>query len=479
MLNRSKMSAALMAALLAGCASAPVQTVQNDARLDRMLDGHSPRMQRVLTDMYQQGEWNAVLNLGRAAHLALEEGDTATAARALDMAILRVESVYADNESAKKARSVWSKEAIKDFKGEPHERSMLYFYRGLVDLAEGDYENARAMFRSAEYQDTLSEAESYQSDFALMNWMSGWASQCAGDSSSAEEGFSLAKAQLQARADSGAEWETKLIESNGEIAPVADATRLQVFELGRGPTKYAGGKNNELLMFTYGALSEPREWALGPDVESLRPDEKTNGWMAESLGYQATTRGGRQVDSVLAGKANFKNNAETVGQVAQDVGTAAMYAGAFSGNDDLMGAGAAVALIGLFSSAMAAAADPDADKRALGLPELLFAGAAPPSDKLFSRPSEGGEWTLVEPVFTAEAGKCSIEIYRDQEASNVALNGQFVLDPLTDRERRKLMKKNSARDTAFRNEITSLFERPLSPPAEAPADAESLTNQID
>ena len=41
---------------------------------------------------------------------------------------------------------------------------MTYYYRGLLFMARGDYENARASFRSAEYQDTISSNETYAGD---------------------------------------------------------------------------------------------------------------------------------------------------------------------------------------------------------------------------------------------------------------------------------------------------------------------------
>ena len=54
-------------------------------------------------------------------------------------ALDRIEAVYADNAKAEAARSKFTKENAKDFKGEPYERAMAYYYRGLAYLAEGDY----------------------------------------------------------------------------------------------------------------------------------------------------------------------------------------------------------------------------------------------------------------------------------------------------------------------------------------------------
>ena len=74
--------------------------------------------------LLREGEWGAVLNLQRLGLEAIDQGHLDVAARAFDAAIARIELIYANSESAKKARSMWSSEGVKDFKGEPYERTM-------------------------------------------------------------------------------------------------------------------------------------------------------------------------------------------------------------------------------------------------------------------------------------------------------------------------------------------------------------------
>ena len=151
--------------------------------------------------LYTGGERNAVLNLSRLGLAAMEVGSYGDAERAFDAALLRIEAVYAKNKSAEAARSVFHKESNKDFKGEPYERAMAYYYRGLLYLRKGDYNNARASFKGAEYQDTVSEDEEFQSDFALMDYLMGWATQCAGDNGATDyETATKAQAGLTAPA---------------------------------------------------------------------------------------------------------------------------------------------------------------------------------------------------------------------------------------------------------------------------------------
>ena len=91
-----------------------------------------------------------------------------------------IKTVYAENPAAELARSNSARENVKDFRAEPFERVMVFYYLGLSYHALGDFENARASFKAGEYQDSLSRAEKYQADFALLNFLAGWAAHCAG-----------------------------------------------------------------------------------------------------------------------------------------------------------------------------------------------------------------------------------------------------------------------------------------------------------
>ena len=62
----------------------------------------------------------------RAGLAAMTLGYEDLAEQAFDVALVGIEQVYAETESAEKARSVWHAEAVKDFKGEPFERVMSY-----------------------------------------------------------------------------------------------------------------------------------------------------------------------------------------------------------------------------------------------------------------------------------------------------------------------------------------------------------------
>lgn len=298
-------------------------------------------------NLYTQGERNAVLNFQRLGLAAFQAGQYKEAEWAFDRALERIEAVYANNPQANAARSIFHNESNKDFKGEPYERAMAYYYRGLLYLRAGDYGNARASFKSAEYQDTLSDSETFESDFAVMNYLIGWTYQCEGQASSAAESFALAtKAEKEL------------------VAPAEGDNVLFVSELGHGPVKARDGAQAQKLLFqpgpTYAENAAYVEVMEGQNARTLqlRP--------ASNLTYQATTRGGRAIDGLMNGKAAWKDGTGAVGQALMNQGLANM------GSDG----GMAMAGIGLFMSIMSSAMKTKADTRAWdGLPDLIMIGS--------------------------------------------------------------------------------------------------------
>ena len=329
--------------------------------------------------LYTGGERNAVLNFQRLGLAAMEVGAWSDAERAFDGALLRIEAVYAKNAEAERARSLFAKEANKAYNGEPYERAMAYYYRGLLYLRKGDYENARAVFKQAEYQDTVSDQEEFQSDFAAMNYLAGWASQCNGQQSMADESYAAA---TKAKA--------------GLALPMTGANLLMIAETGRGPQKVRDGTQREKM--TFSASTDAPEsavvWQLAPKTGEALTFEALP---VSSVYEQATTRGGRAIDGILAGKASFKAATGAIGTGAMTAGMAMMQQSNYSGSG--AEAGMYMAAAGAVFSMFAAAAKPDADIRNWDtLPDGLV---------LTTAKVEGGDWT---PTLTYKANGAPVAV---------------------------------------------------------------------
>lgn len=304
----------------------------------------TPELRPLFERLYIEGERNATLNFQRIGLAALSLGKLDIAERAFDAAAFRIDQIYADNAEAQKAKSLWTAEKIKDYKGEPYERAMAFFYRGLVYAAQNDFQNARAMFKQADYQDTVAEAEQYAGDFGLMPFMAGWASYCDGNAS-------LARDYLQMAQKGDKNYAGVSVEQ-----PV-----LVLFESGRAPFKYGGGKFGEALKWQPHEL--PQQTAKAACTGN-NTDCFTGAFVVGAdVGFQATTRGGRPIDSVLGGKASFKEGAQNVADVAGAVGNVGMQVAMQTGSRDAAGLGMFGMVAGLVAQGVSASTQAQADIR--------------------------------------------------------------------------------------------------------------------
>jgi hypothetical protein len=325
-LRRAASCAALLAALLsAGCA-----TATNPHRMtftgDPMVDGQNaiangPEKDRVL--------WQY-----RTGLAALRRGDVAEAERQFDAALLRVGGIINADKGAKKARGYFNEEAKKTFLGEPYERVMAYFYRGILYWMNGEPDNARACFRNAQFQDSDSENREYANDWVLMDYLDGFVThKLSGDGSDALK-----------RADASFKM--------GSLPPYNKNANAMVFlEFGQGPTKYSTGEFNEQLRIRPGHSPAQGAWVkVANQAVRVAP--------YDDVSFQATTRGGRVMDHILANKAVFKSATDTFG-------TGAILGGAVVGmNRGTQEIGLGLIAAGVLSKVVAAATTPAADTRA-------------------------------------------------------------------------------------------------------------------
>ncbi|MCD6049412.1 MAG: Tetratricopeptide 2 repeat protein [Verrucomicrobia bacterium] len=326
--------------LLTGCATTP-KAARIPLTGDPLVDGRTH---------IEQGPPNErILWQYRTALVAMRRGDYPQAKALLDDAILTIGGILTNDKDARRARSMFASESRKKFIGEPYERVMAYYYRGILYWMDGEPDNARACFRSGELIDSDTEVDNYAADYVLLDYLDGFAS----DKLFTDGGDALKRAKANAS--------TKM-----DVPPDYDRAANVLFftECGFGPQKYATGQYREQLRF--------REGQQQARVVTIKLNNgqviRTRPW--DDLYFQATTRGGRVMDHILANKAVFKQSTDTVGDVAI-VSGAVLATGR-----NTQEAGLGVLAFGLLSKAIAAGTTPAADVRAWdNLPQFLGFGA--------------------------------------------------------------------------------------------------------
>ncbi|MCX6954286.1 MAG: hypothetical protein NTV51_19210 [Verrucomicrobia bacterium] len=357
---------------LAGCETMPEQPARRPAPRtgDPIVDGNA--------DLAAAPDKDRVLLEYRLGVTALRLGNYEVAKAKFDDAITRIGGLLSGpDDAAKRSRGLFTAEREKTFIGEPYERVMAFYYRGLLYWRDGQPDNARACFRSAQLIDSDAESDTYKSDYVLLDYLDGLAStKLAADGEDA-----LARAQ-------------KL--TKNKLPPYdKEANVLCFVEFGRGPRKVAAGEYGELLKFQ---VTQSRIHSA-----TLTVGEQTVNFLPwDNLNYQAVTRGGRVMDHVLGNKAVFKQGADTVGNVAL-VGAAIAADNMYSEkrrvvtdengrrrvvteterNEGAQTTALALGVIGIFSKIAAAATKTHADVRMWdNLPQYLSFGALrlPPGD---------------------------------------------------------------------------------------------------
>ena len=338
-----RLALAALGLLLAGCASEPAHPVVLTGNV--MTDGpeaiaFGPPRDKVLWEY-------------RTAAAAMRQARFDPAKQYLDEALTRLQGVFGPDANARKSRGYFHAEAKKTFIGEPYERSMAYIYRGILYWMDGEPDNARACFRSAEFEDSDTEDHTYAGDWVLPDYLDGLATvKLGGDGTDA-----FKRAQANAKGLTLPPYNPK-------------ANVLFFLEFGPGPTKYATGQYQEKLCF----LSPPSPVRSAQlTVEALQiPVAPT-----DDVGFQAATRGGRVMDHVLGNKAVFKTSTDIAGDVAIIGGASTILAeGGRNATLDEVGGGLIAA--GVISKIISSATIPAADIRAWNnLPHYLSFACLP------------------------------------------------------------------------------------------------------
>lgn len=363
-------TASFGATLLAGCGSTAPGVMVTPLTNEQIAGvGAQPEYLRPLfSKLYAEGSRNEVLNRLEIGSAALFYGDIDKARENFDLALTIIESTYANTENALKARSLWHEEGRKDFRGEPYERAMAYYYRGLIYIIDGEYDNARASFLSGLMQDAFAEEEQNRSDFLLMMYLIGWSSQKMGSDHLARDAWQELQTFLP------------------DFVPPDPADNVLVLaETGAAPRKLADGVGHYQLVYRRGRNFQEKQVALSTENISLNPKP------IEDIYFQASTRGGRPVDAIIEGKAKFRAVNDSMGSALADLGTTTRVFSPLLGGDSAQISNA-LALVGVTHLMLASNTVPRADTRYWQrLPDIIHIESTKLSTETFSDPLQ---WSM-------------------------------------------------------------------------------------
>ncbi len=283
------------------------------------------------TILMREGKRNEVLNCMQFGKDAFYLKQWDLAAYCFENALLGIETVFAHSEQAKTARSLWGWEKDKYFKGEPYERVMAYFYRGLTFYQSGDYQNARACFRAAILEDSYAAEFKYNCDFCSVLFLLGWTCRVIDDERGARDAFQ------------------ELAELNPTIkTPPPHHNVLVLIETGTAPRKVVDGIGHNILRYKRGKFI--REIAPRLIVDGI---EQT-AFELDDLYWQATTRGGRQFDAILADQVQWKKGLAITSEI---IGSGSVIANPTESDRTSQTLTASSAALALISNAVKAEAD--------------------------------------------------------------------------------------------------------------------------
>ncbi|MGB0586126.1 MAG: hypothetical protein ACPGQC_05110 [Limisphaerales bacterium] len=269
----------------------------------------------------------------RVGLVALKQNQPNDAKALFEAAMPAAGQILQADASTRMAQSLFSPENVKGFHGEPYERAMGWFYRGLIYWMDGEPANARACFRTAQLMDALAEKHEHRADWVMLDYLDGFITAKLGKDGSA--------ALRRAREHAGA---IALPDYN----PAANT--LLVLQTGFGPVKKSGGDVGEALVYDGGHsdVAQIRITVAGQTVTAP---------IFDNLTVQASTRGSRAMDLVLARKATVKKVGDTIGDVGTVPGVVLVD------YEDTRDPGLALLGVGLVGKFIGNSVEPRADTR--------------------------------------------------------------------------------------------------------------------
>ena len=251
-----------------------------------------------------------------------------------------------DKKSEEKAQSIWHGEVNKVYKGDSYERATFYALMAMSFIRKQEYEDALRCVKNGLLADADSNSDKAVEDYALLHYLGYYAASKLNDNDEAQE---YQRAMYQALTGRG-----MLRDEDGKPLPgncfeqlkMTDANVFLVVWAGMPPTVVRTGEYEEVRSIISGRnFFDAMSISVGSDFAVMMPNNLGD------VNYQATTRGGRLMDNVLADKALAKKGMEVTKNVFLILGSGLVLAGTHTLNNlpvglSLLGAGLGCYLIG-------------------------------------------------------------------------------------------------------------------------------------
>jgi tetratricopeptide (TPR) repeat protein len=278
-------SGLLLAAVVAASGACATPDVGRSG-VDLFYQGRYEEAESAFLAAARRRDSNETLDYCRAGSAALARGSWVSGLHSLLYASQAMEDLTAS--VGESTAAVIGEEASKTWKGEPHERAMAAYYAGLCYYRERDWGNALAGFKNALLIDSDAADQTYRCDVPLYHLLQGRVHLIWGEVEKARRAFREA---------------SELAPENPYLTYEKNrrANVVIVADLGAGPERFATGHHGSVASF------RPRR---SPDVAArVLVDGQDLGRMAPALDVlrEATTRGGREIEGILAGKAVLKD----------------------------------------------------------------------------------------------------------------------------------------------------------------------------
>jgi hypothetical protein len=305
--------------------------------------GQYPQSIELIQPLCRQRTTSQPLYLCEIGSGYIASNDKVNAKKNLTEAYSLIEGFF-DPASEKRAMSLWGAEAQKVYKGDPYEQATLSLFVGLLLFEEGDFDNALSCFKNGQMADSDVKNERFQSDYGLLQLLQAKCHQMRNEQEQYEQFAKKAKDSFAKTHPyvylQQVQTASKINEKDPNAAAKEEALRLR---LAKAESKILEDYdsyfsplfqqyNTLLLVWTgrapemgrSGQYGEKRVCIKKPSVEThFEVQVDGSEWHDvirgfANVSFQATTRGGRAMDNVLADRAAFKSSAYDISKTMLD-----------------------------------------------------------------------------------------------------------------------------------------------------------------